>query len=118
MPDWLIEQSIGHHAPPVYVHVGGCHMAGKRSKSVTITDRRPGRVGWWSRRWIAWAGGGLLLSCGCRLGFRPAAYPVHGTHHVHPGLALARIRLHYQLPRCGDGAVPRRCRAPSRPRAG
>ncbi|WP_405655191.1 DUF6009 family protein [Streptomyces sp. NBC_00019] len=34
MPDWLIEQSIGHHAPPVYVHVGGCHMAGKRSKGV------------------------------------------------------------------------------------
>ncbi|MCX5357958.1 DUF6233 domain-containing protein [Streptomyces sp. NBC_00124] len=33
-PDWLIEQSIGHHAPPVYVHVGGCHMAGKRSKGV------------------------------------------------------------------------------------
>jgi hypothetical protein len=34
VPDWLIEQSIGHHAPPVYVHVGGCHMAGKRSKGV------------------------------------------------------------------------------------
>ncbi|MEU5894313.1 DUF6233 domain-containing protein [Streptomyces sp. NPDC047461] len=34
MPDWLIEQSIGHHAAPVYVHVGGCHMAGKRSKGV------------------------------------------------------------------------------------
>ncbi|MDQ0605502.1 hypothetical protein QF037_009935 [Streptomyces canus] len=32
VPDWLIEQSIGHQAPPVYVHVGGCHMAGKRSK--------------------------------------------------------------------------------------
>ncbi|WP_327721783.1 DUF6233 domain-containing protein [Streptomyces sp. NBC_00490] len=34
VPDWPIEQSIGHHAPPVYVHVGGCHMAGKRSKGV------------------------------------------------------------------------------------
>lgn len=33
MPDWLIEQSIGHQAPPVYVHVGGCHMAGQRSKA-------------------------------------------------------------------------------------
>ncbi|MCX5357336.1 DUF6233 domain-containing protein [Streptomyces sp. NBC_00124] len=31
-PDWLIEGSIGKDAPPVYVHVGGCHMAGKRSK--------------------------------------------------------------------------------------
>lgn len=34
-PDWLIEQSIGRDAPPVYVHVGGCHMAGKRSKGAT-----------------------------------------------------------------------------------
>ena len=33
-PDWLIEASIGRDAPPVYVHVGGCHMAGKRSKGV------------------------------------------------------------------------------------
>ncbi|MFI8535387.1 DUF6233 domain-containing protein [Streptomyces aquilus] len=33
-PDWLIEQSIGRDAPPVYVHVGDCHMAGKRSKGV------------------------------------------------------------------------------------
>lgn len=33
-PDWLIEASIGKDAPPVYVHVGGCHMAGKRSKGV------------------------------------------------------------------------------------
>ena len=34
VPDWLIEQSIGQHALPVYVRVGGCHMAGKRSKGV------------------------------------------------------------------------------------
>ncbi|WP_307021150.1 DUF6233 domain-containing protein [Streptomyces canus] len=34
VPSWLIEQSIGHHAPPVYVHAGDCHMAGKRSKGV------------------------------------------------------------------------------------
>ncbi|MER6188258.1 DUF6233 domain-containing protein [Streptomyces sp. NPDC001652] len=34
MPGWLIEQGIGHGAPPVYVHVGGCHVAGRRSKGV------------------------------------------------------------------------------------
>jgi hypothetical protein len=33
-PDWLIEQSLDRRVPPVYVHVGGCHMAGKRSKGV------------------------------------------------------------------------------------
>ncbi|CAL9677787.1 hypothetical protein SUDANB105_08098 (plasmid) [Streptomyces sp. enrichment culture] len=33
-PDWLIEQSLSRDVPPVYVHVGGCHMAGKRSKGV------------------------------------------------------------------------------------
>jgi hypothetical protein len=32
-PDWLIEQGLdGRQA--VYVHVGGCHMAGKRSRGV------------------------------------------------------------------------------------
>ncbi|MFF1604213.1 DUF6233 domain-containing protein [Streptomyces mirabilis] len=30
-PDWLIEQGLDRRAA-VYVHVGGCHMAGKRSK--------------------------------------------------------------------------------------
>jgi hypothetical protein len=33
-PDWLIEHGLNRSAPPVYVHVGGCHMAGKRSKGV------------------------------------------------------------------------------------
>jgi hypothetical protein len=33
-PDWLLEQGLGGRAP-VYVHVGGCHMAGPRSKGVT-----------------------------------------------------------------------------------
>ena len=33
-PDWLVEQGLNGHSPPVYVHVGGCHMAGKRSKGV------------------------------------------------------------------------------------
>lgn len=31
-PEWLIEQSLSRTVPPVYVHVGDCHMAGKRSK--------------------------------------------------------------------------------------
>ncbi|WP_315887796.1 DUF6233 domain-containing protein [Streptomyces sp. P17] len=34
-PDWLIEQSLSRDTPPVYVHVGGCYMAGRRSKGVT-----------------------------------------------------------------------------------
>jgi hypothetical protein len=32
-PDWLIEIGLGGR-DPVYVHVGGCHMAGKRSLGV------------------------------------------------------------------------------------
>lgn len=31
-PDWIIEQGLNRDTPPVYVHVGGCHMVGKRSK--------------------------------------------------------------------------------------
>jgi hypothetical protein len=33
-PDWLLERGLDGHAPAVYVHVGGCHMAGKRSRGV------------------------------------------------------------------------------------
>jgi hypothetical protein len=33
-PDWLLEQGLNRDAPPVYVHVGGCHMAGKRSRGI------------------------------------------------------------------------------------
>ncbi|MFG2656078.1 DUF6233 domain-containing protein [Streptomyces sp. NPDC048425] len=32
-PDWLIEMGLGGR-DPVYVHIGGCHMAGKRSRGV------------------------------------------------------------------------------------
>lgn len=38
-PDWLIEMGLGGRAP-VYVHVGGCHMAGKRSRGVTDDQAR------------------------------------------------------------------------------
>jgi hypothetical protein len=39
-PDWLIERGLDGHTPPVAVHVGGCHMAGKRSVGVTEDDAR------------------------------------------------------------------------------
>ncbi|MFD5569958.1 DUF6233 domain-containing protein [Streptomyces cadmiisoli] len=32
-PEWLVEQGLGE-STAVYVHVGNCHMAGKRSKGV------------------------------------------------------------------------------------
>ncbi|MFF2852726.1 DUF6233 domain-containing protein [Streptomyces sp. NPDC058001] len=31
-PDWLVEMSLNPAAPPVYVHVGDCWSAGKRSR--------------------------------------------------------------------------------------
>ncbi len=34
-PDWLIEQGLNRQSPAVYVHVGDCHMAGKRSRPAT-----------------------------------------------------------------------------------
>lgn len=34
-PDWLIERSLNRQSPAVAVHVGGCHMAGKRSHGVS-----------------------------------------------------------------------------------
>lgn len=33
VPDWLLEQGLSGRMP-VYVHVGGCHMAGKRSHGI------------------------------------------------------------------------------------
>lgn len=38
-PDWLIEQGLDGRAA-VYVHVGGCHMAGKRSRGVSQDQAR------------------------------------------------------------------------------
>lgn len=34
VPDWTLETGIGNGHAPVYVHVGGCHMAGKRQRPV------------------------------------------------------------------------------------
>lgn len=33
-PDWTVERGIGQGAPPIEVHVGGCHMA-KNARGVT-----------------------------------------------------------------------------------
>ncbi|MGX1907677.1 DUF6233 domain-containing protein [Streptomyces phaeochromogenes] len=38
-PDWLIEQGINGRAA-VYVHVGDCHMAGRRSRGVVRDHAR------------------------------------------------------------------------------
>lgn len=34
VPDWLLEVGIGVGKQPVAVHVGGCHMAGKRVRGI------------------------------------------------------------------------------------
>ncbi|MEU9755671.1 DUF6233 domain-containing protein [Streptomyces althioticus] len=35
VPDWLLERGLNSHSAPVYVHVGGCWNAGKRSAGVS-----------------------------------------------------------------------------------
>jgi hypothetical protein len=34
VPDWVLEVGIGQ-GPPVYVHVGGCYMAGRRLRWIS-----------------------------------------------------------------------------------
>jgi hypothetical protein len=34
-PDWVLEMGIGTERLPVYVHVGTCHMVGKRARGVS-----------------------------------------------------------------------------------
>ena len=43
-PDWLLEMGLNRDAPPNHVHVGGCHMAGKRSRGIARAD---------ALRWLA-----------------------------------------------------------------
>ncbi|MER5918323.1 DUF6233 domain-containing protein [Streptomyces sp. NPDC001982] len=43
-PDWLLELGLNRDSRPNRVHVGGCHMAGKRSRGVTRGD---------ALRWLA-----------------------------------------------------------------
>ena len=39
-PEWLIELGLNRHAPPVYVHVGDCWNAGKRSRGISRDQAR------------------------------------------------------------------------------
>lgn len=39
-PEWLLERGLDGHTPPVYVHMGDCHMAGKRSRGITQEQAR------------------------------------------------------------------------------
>ncbi|MGW0602136.1 DUF6233 domain-containing protein [Streptomyces sp. NPDC002776] len=39
-PDWIVELGIGSSQPPVEVHVGDCHMAGKRRRAVSRDEAR------------------------------------------------------------------------------
>lgn len=34
VPDWVFERGLNRGSPPVAIHVGGCHMAGKRMRGV------------------------------------------------------------------------------------
>ncbi|MEU5772757.1 DUF6233 domain-containing protein [Streptomyces venezuelae] len=34
VPDWILEVGIGADKLPVAVHVGGCHMSGKRTRGI------------------------------------------------------------------------------------
>ncbi|MEU9272879.1 DUF6233 domain-containing protein [Streptomyces sp. NPDC048251] len=43
-PEWLLELGLNRDAPPNMVHVGGCHMAGKRSQGIGRSD---------ALRWLA-----------------------------------------------------------------
>ncbi|MFE6153676.1 DUF6233 domain-containing protein [Streptomyces sp. NPDC057889] len=38
-PDWLLELGLTGRTA-LYVHVGGCHMSGKRSRSITADQAR------------------------------------------------------------------------------
>ncbi|MEU0947050.1 DUF6233 domain-containing protein [Streptomyces canus] len=39
-PEWLIELGLNRHAAPVYVHVGECWNAGKRSRGISRDQAR------------------------------------------------------------------------------
>jgi hypothetical protein len=39
-PEWLIEAGLNPQGPPVFVHVGDCWMAGKRSRAVSREQAR------------------------------------------------------------------------------
>ncbi|MFB6771760.1 DUF6233 domain-containing protein [Streptomyces sp. NPDC056337] len=39
-PDWLLEQGLNGHSPPVYVHTGDCWNMGKYSKGISQDQAR------------------------------------------------------------------------------
>ncbi|MDX2800135.1 DUF6233 domain-containing protein [Streptomyces scabiei] len=53
-PDWLLEHGLNRDALPSAVHVGGCHMAGKRSRGVGREE---------ALRWLA---NGVVACTHCR----------------------------------------------------
>ncbi|WAL93962.1 DUF6233 domain-containing protein [Streptomyces sp. Je 1-369] len=40
VPDWIVELGIGQGSPPIEVHRGDCHAAGKRRGPVTRDEAR------------------------------------------------------------------------------
>ncbi|MFF1547178.1 DUF6233 domain-containing protein [Streptomyces sp. NPDC058291] len=53
-PDWLLEMGLNRDSPPNMIHVGGCHMAGKRSRGIGRAD---------ALRWLA---EGVVACTHCR----------------------------------------------------
>lgn len=39
-PEWIIELGIGERHPPLQIHTGDCHMAGKRHRPVDRDEAR------------------------------------------------------------------------------
>ncbi|MGW3100318.1 DUF6233 domain-containing protein [Streptomyces sp. NPDC001102] len=39
-PEWLLELGLNRHAPPVFLHIGGCWNAGKRSRAISREQAR------------------------------------------------------------------------------
>lgn len=39
-PEWIVELGIGVDRPPVQVHAGTCHMAGKRRQAISRDEAR------------------------------------------------------------------------------
>ncbi|MEW2393140.1 DUF6233 domain-containing protein [Streptomyces venezuelae] len=39
-PDWIVELGIGRGSPPIEVHRGDCHAAGKKRKPITRDEAR------------------------------------------------------------------------------
>lgn len=40
VPEWIVELGIGQGSPPIEVHRGGCHAAGKKRHAITRDEAR------------------------------------------------------------------------------